>query len=67
MKDALHEIESRTPFKFLARAEDVEQQRDITLAVKDQSRRKGPAAAFQRQEFAVQAGGGKYYSEEGCG
>ena len=37
MTEALREIESRTPFKFLARAEDIEHQQDITLAVKDQS------------------------------
>ena len=36
MKEALREIESRTPFKFLARAEDVEPLQDITLAIKDQ-------------------------------
>jgi hypothetical protein len=37
MREALREIESQTPFKFLARAEDVEQQPDISIAVKNQS------------------------------
>jgi len=36
MTEALRAIESKTPFKFLARAEDVEPLQDITLAVKDQ-------------------------------
>src|SRR5262249_32498330 len=37
MKDAIREIEMLTPFKFLARAEDIESEQDITLDAKDQS------------------------------
>lgn len=37
LKETLHRIEELTPFKFLAKAEDVEKEQDITLAVKDQS------------------------------
>jgi hypothetical protein len=37
MKDVIHEIETLTPFKFLARAEDIESERDITLDEKNQS------------------------------
>jgi len=37
MKEALHQIERLSPFKFLASAEDVEHHNDITLAVKNES------------------------------
>ena len=37
MKEAIREIERLTPFKFLARAEDVEPEQDINLDVKNQS------------------------------
>ncbi|HEY6899307.1 MAG TPA: TonB-dependent receptor [Puia sp.] len=37
LKETLHQIEELTPFKFLARAEDVEKEQDITVAVKNQS------------------------------
>ena len=37
MKDAIREIERLTPFKFLARAEDVEPEQDINLDVKNRS------------------------------
>jgi len=33
---ALHRIEALTPFKFLAKAEDIEREQDILLSVKDQ-------------------------------
>jgi len=51
MREALREIESRTPFKFLARAEDVEQQQDITLAVKNQSVAKTLQILFKRRNL----------------
>jgi len=37
LKETLQKIEALTPFKFLAKAEDIEKEQDITLAVKDQS------------------------------
>jgi hypothetical protein len=37
LKETLHRIEELTPFKFLARAEDVEKEQDITLTAKNQS------------------------------
>ena len=37
LKETLHRIEELTPFKFLAKAEDVEKEQDITLAVNNQS------------------------------
>ena len=37
LKETIRRIEALTPFKFLASAEDVEREKDITLTVKDQS------------------------------
>ena len=37
LTETLHRIEELTPFKFLAKAEDVENEKDITLAVTNQS------------------------------
>ncbi|MHA4808726.1 carboxypeptidase-like regulatory domain-containing protein, partial [Flavitalea flava] len=37
LKEAMLQIERVSPFKFLARAEDIEHEQDVTLMVKDQS------------------------------
>lgn len=37
LRDAIEIIEALTPFTFVAKAEDVEKEKDITLNAKDQS------------------------------